>query len=87
MTMKTASVAELKSHLSQYLGFVSQGETVMVTSHRHPVACLVHPPSRAGDLQIVKPERPTSDLDALSPVKLSRAVDGVSELLRDRDRA
>ncbi len=84
--MKTASVVELKTHLGRYLGFVGNGETVIVTSHRHPVARLVAPLRGENEFAIPEPERPVTELDDLAPVRLSKPVDGVAELLRDRQR-
>jgi antitoxin (DNA-binding transcriptional repressor) of toxin-antitoxin stability system len=84
--MKTASVVEFKTHLGRYLGYVTQGETVVVTSHRHPVACLVRPPAGAEDVAMLRPERSVSDLDDLMPVRLPEPVDGLRELMRDRER-
>jgi prevent-host-death family protein len=46
MTMKTISVAELKTHLSRVLRRVGRGERVIVTSRGEAVAEL-GPPSRA----------------------------------------
>ena len=84
--MKTASVVELKTHLGRYLGLVGQGETVIVTSHRHPVACLLGLRQGTDDLQMIQPDRPVTDLDELAPVRFSRPVDGLRELLNDRHR-
>jgi prevent-host-death family protein len=39
--MKSAGVAELKAHLSEYLASVKQGEEVTVTERGRPVARLV----------------------------------------------
>lgn len=86
MTMTSVSTAELKAHLGKYLRMVRSGETVEVTSHRHPVARLV--PRGAVDqrLETITPTRTMRDLKGLKPVKLSRSVDGVSILLEDRRR-
>lgn len=84
--MKTASVVELKTHLGRYLGLVGQGETVVVTSHRHAVAWLVRPATDAKAPPIIRPERPTTDIDDLMPVRLPKPVDGLGELMRDRER-
>jgi antitoxin (DNA-binding transcriptional repressor) of toxin-antitoxin stability system len=84
--MKTASTVELKTHLGRYLGLVSRGETIVVTSHRHPVARLVRPAGDPGHLEIPHPRRLASHLDGLGPVQLARPSDGVGSLLRDRQR-
>jgi prevent-host-death family protein len=39
--MKTASVSELKSHLSEYLSRVKAGSEILITDHGKPVARLV----------------------------------------------
>ncbi len=86
VTMKTASVGELKAHLGRYLGFVREGETVVVTSHRHPVARLTGAIPVRDSVTMLPPERPVTDLESIGPVRLSKAVDGVAELLEDRQR-
>ena len=49
--MKKANVAELKNRLSNYLGRVKGGETVLVMERSTPVARIVPvaPPSQMGD--------------------------------------
>jgi len=84
--MKTASVVEFKTHLGRYLGLVSQGEKVVVTSHRTPVACLVQAEGRPGAITIRDPLCPGSDVDGLGPVRLAKKVDGVEALLQERGR-
>jgi prevent-host-death family protein len=72
MTMKTVGTAELKAHLGKYLKMVQAGESVEVTSHRHPIAELR--PSAAGvETTIISPTRPMSDLKILM---LSNCLDG-----------
>jgi prevent-host-death family protein len=44
------SVRELKEQLSAVLKRAEAGETVLVTSHRRPVAQLVPPPPQQGDV-------------------------------------
>jgi prevent-host-death family protein len=48
--MKTASVSELKSRISEFLRLVRGGDTVMVTDRGRPVA-LLEPYERAGAAQ------------------------------------
>lgn len=86
VTMKTnnASVVDLKTHIGRYLARVKRGETIVVTSHRHPVARLMGIADASNDLPLIPPERSVSDLSALLPLRLSRAVDGVDVLLADR---
>jgi len=38
--MKTANIADLKSHLSEYLHFVLQGELVQVCNRNTPIALI-----------------------------------------------
>lgn len=88
MTMKasSASIVELKTHMGRYLSRVKRGETIVVTSHRHPVARLMGVAEARDDLGLIPPERSLSDLVALSPLRLSSAVVGVDVLLADRQR-
>lgn len=39
--MHTVGIRELKTHLSTYIGYASQGEEVVVTDHGREVALLV----------------------------------------------
>ncbi len=88
MTMKTtsASVVDLKTHMGRYLDRVKRGETIVVTSHRHPVARLMSVVADTGELSVIPPDRPITDLAEISPLRLSRVVDGVDVLLADRQR-
>lgn len=85
MIMKEASTVELKTHLGQYLRQVAGGDTIVVTSHRRPVARLVQPESSAETVQVIPPERPISDVRAIKP-RLSKKVDALNTLLLDRAR-
>ena len=69
--MKTVSVATLKQKLSEYLRFVEQGDEVLVTSHRRPIARLMREPDAAGNI------RPP-----ILPVTALRRVKGVTPLKR-----
>jgi len=84
--MTTVSVAELKAHLGRYLDWVRKGKTVIVTSHRHPVARIERIPSAHGTPRAAPPRLPSAALDALTPLRLARPVDAVSLLLEDRAR-
>ena len=88
MTMKTsnASVVDLKTHMGRYLSRVKRGETIVVTSHRHPVARLIGVADAQDVLEVTPPERPLKDLVALLPLRLTRAVEGVDALVADRQR-
>ena len=83
--MTTVGTAELKAHLGKYLKMVQAGESVEVTSHRHPIAEL-RPSGAGAELSIIPPTRPMSHLKKLNAVRLSGVVDGVSILMSDRDR-
>ena len=82
--MNIVNVANLKGKLSHYLGLVKQGQEVVVTSHRHPVA-RISPVSKPS-AQIAAPTRPVKDLHKLKGVKRKRSIAGVSVLLQDRRR-
>lgn len=84
--MKTVSVAEMKAHLSRYLHMVRRGASVIVTSHRHPVARLEAVGEKRTAVRPLPPHRPVSTLNALRPVQLARPTDAVSRLLEDRER-
>ena len=86
MNISNASVVDLKTHLGRYLSRVKRGETIVVTSHRHPVAKLIGMSDAQDDLGVIPPERSLKDLVALAPLQLSNAVAGVDVLLADRQR-
>jgi prevent-host-death family protein len=82
--MKSVSVAELKSKLSQYLAAVKNGKQIVVTSHRHSIARIVPLEKSATDLEIIPARKPVSSLKQIKGVKLK--VDLVADLLADRRR-
>jgi prevent-host-death family protein len=83
--MKSVSVAELKSKLSQYLAAVKNGKEIVVTSHRHPIARIIPMETTAADdLQIIPARKPVSSLREIKGIKLS--FDPVECLLEDRRR-
>ena len=82
--MKTVSVATLKQKLSEYLRFVEQGDEVMVTSHRRPVARMV--PDNGTGLVIRPPTQPLSALRRVRGVTLPKPFSAVQSLLDDRNR-
>jgi prevent-host-death family protein len=86
MVMKTASVADLKSHLSGYLRRVEKGEELVVTSHDHPVARIVPFRLPATVLKIAPATRPLSDWGKIKGVKPRKPVDPVALLMEDRAR-
>ena len=71
--MTTVNVATLKQKLSEYLRLVEQGDEVVVTSHRRPVARLV-PDNGAG--LVIRP--PTLPITALKRVKGVTPLKGFS---------
>ena len=86
MKTSSASVVDLKTHLGRYLSRVKRGETIVVTSHRHPVARLIGVADAQDALAVIPPERSLKDLVALSPLRLSQATGGGDALLADRQR-
>jgi prevent-host-death family protein len=86
MVMKTASVADLKTHLSGYLRRVEKGEEVVVTSHDHPVAKIIPFRPAAGKLSIRPATRPLSDWSKIKGVKPLKPIDVVALLREDRDK-
>ena len=82
--MKSVSVAELKSKLSQYLAAVKSGKEIVVTSHRHSIARIVPMNENATDLKIIRARKPVSSLKQIKGVNLK--VDLVADLLADRRR-
>ena len=80
--MKSVSVAQLKSNLSQYLNAVKKGAEIIVTSHRHPIARLA--PLKENSVEIISARRPVSSLKKVRGIKL--AADPVAWLLADRRR-
>lgn len=83
--MEKVSTAELKAHMGVYLARVQEGETLYVTSHRRPVARL-SPSMTEESLSILPPTLPMSELKKIEGVRLPAGVDGVAELLKDRQR-
>ena len=84
--MKTASVAELKAHLSGYLHRVGKGEEVVVTSHDHPVARIVPYSDRVNEPRIQYASEPPSSLKKIKGVPVQLPKDIVAYLRDDRDR-
>lgn len=80
--MKTANVAKLKENLSAYLHDVEQGDEVLVTSHRRPVARLVPENSSSGSVR--PPSLPLHTLKDLRGVKPGAPLSAVGELMADR---
>lgn len=81
--MEAVSVANLKQHLSHYLARVRDGEEVVVTAHRRPVARVI---AEGDETAVRPPARPVRDLAKVQGVALPAAVDVVAVLLEDRAR-
>jgi prevent-host-death family protein len=83
--MRSVSVATLKNNLSRYLAAVREGEEIVITSHRHPVARIV-PAEKPlmDDLKIIPAKKPVSSLKRIKGMDLQ--VDLLAELLVDRRR-
>lgn len=82
MDMKTVSVAVLKQQLSHYLHHVEEGEDVLVTAHRHPVARVTS--VAPGRLRVRMPTSKISVLRGLKGVTLSPGRTSVDLLIEDR---
>lgn len=80
--MTRVNVAILKEKLSQYLRQVEEGEEVVVTSHKRPVARIV--PVLSPVERPKEPSRPVSDLRYVKGIKRRKSVSAVRELLKDR---
>jgi prevent-host-death family protein len=86
MVMRHAKIAELKARLSEYLGTVRRGGTVIVYDRSTPIARLVpYEDGDVDDLVIEEPSLPPSELKKLRPVRLRRPVDVVRLLRESRD--
>ena len=82
--MKTVNVATLKQKLSEYLRCVEQGDEVMVTSHRRPIARLTSEDGK--DRAIRPPTQPMSALRKIRGVSASKPFSALQTLLNDRGR-
>lgn len=80
--MNKVNVATLKGKLSFYLKLVQEGEEVLVTSYRQPVARIVPPHARSQ--QISRPSRPVSDVRGVKGLKRRITVSAVRSLVEDR---
>ncbi len=85
------TVRELKAHLSAIVRRVQAGETVLITSHRKPVARLVPPPPSGDSITDrllaagVISERPSGELPQFRSVPLPPGVpDVASAVIEDR---
>ena len=83
--MKYTNVSGLKARLSEFLAAARRGETVEVRDRTTPIALLV-PAGTDGDLDVVEPSRPRSELLRVRPVPLRRKVDVVRILRDGRDQ-
>jgi prevent-host-death family protein len=84
--MKRAKVSELKAHLSGFLAAVRQGESVIVTDRRTPIAVLVPYDAGSDALAIEEPTASTASLKRVRGVRLRKRVDVVRLLRESRDQ-
>ncbi len=84
MSMKNVNVAELKQKLSAYLHVVEQGEEVVITSHRRPVARLSPEPT-AGWL-VRESKVPAAAIRKLKGLKRDPKASAEQYLYEDRSR-
>jgi prevent-host-death family protein len=82
--MKTVNVATLKQKLSEYLHFVEQGDEVVVTSHRRPVARMV--PDNGTGVVIRPPTLPVTALERVKGVTPLKRFSVDADLAWDRAR-
>ena len=85
MDMITVSTADLKARLGRFLALVQQGETIEITSHRHPVARIVAVAPHDEEL-ITPPEAAGPEVSELTGVVPAREIDVVAEFIVDRSR-
>lgn len=78
--MRSVGAFEAKTHLSQLLDAVSQGEEVLITRHGHGLARLVpHTPNPAGQRQAA--------ISRLRSFRIGRRLEGITlQELRDAGR-
>lgn len=82
--MKRVRIAELKSHLSEYLRAVRRGQTIAVLDRETPVAQIV-PIGERARLKIRKPLPGTLPLNRVPlPKRLKIRIDVVNLLLEER---
>jgi prevent-host-death family protein len=85
MAMKQVCIAELKSHLSEYLRFVRRGEAISILDRETPIARIV-PARGRGTLATRKPAPgtpPPNRVPLPKPLKLT--FDVVELLLEERE--
>lgn len=84
-TMKRAKVSELKARLSEYLGGVRAGETVVVCDRNTPIARLVPYQENPDDFLVHEPPRSPASLGRVRGVKPRHRVDVVKLLRESRE--
>ncbi len=83
--MKTVRIAELKSHLSEHLRSVRQGQALTVLDRDTPIARLVPFREQTGMLSIRRPEAGSPGLHSVAlPAPLPGRIDVVALLLEER---
>jgi prevent-host-death family protein len=95
MVMRTASVAEIKARLSEFLAAARAGDDVVITDRGRPVARLTGLGPEADDARMaellragkVRAPRRTRRADRPPPVALGEALDTrmLEALLRERE--
>ena len=82
--MKQVRIAELKSHLSQYLRAVRRGQTVVVLDRETPIAQIV-PIEERPKITIRKPARGAPPFNQIRwPAPLKTKIDIVDMLMEER---
>ena len=82
--MTTVSVAVLKQKLSSYLHLVEEGQELVVTAHRRPVAHVL--PAAGSGSRFSQPTRQPAVLSRLKGARLSAGHTAGSILLDERAR-
>lgn len=82
MTMKNVNVAELKQKLSAYLRVVEQGDEIVITSYRRPVARLM--PEGARGRLVRASKVPAAAIRKLKGLKRERDISAERYLYEDR---
>ena len=92
--MKIASVTHFKSHLSEYLGMLEDGQVVLITEHGRPVAQVAAPSQAARDAAlghlfrsgVMRPPVKALELAELDLIPLTKSEGGLtSAVLEERD--
>jgi len=82
MVMKTVSVATLKQKLSEYLRMVENGDEIVITSHRRPVARLT--PEPTADWVVRESKVPASVIRNIKGIRPIKPFSAEQYLYEDR---